>query len=83
MERRIAEFQKVDYAGLAKLGRGLSGRDWLVGGRYSIADRGVFPYVEMAPSGGYDKWRFPAIGAWLPRVKAVSDWVPSWRRLGP
>jgi glutathione S-transferase len=76
MERRIAEFQEVGYAGLANLERGLSGRDWLVGGRYSIADLGVFPYVEMAPQGGYDMRRFPAIAAWLARVKAVSDWVP-------
>jgi hypothetical protein len=30
----------------------------------------------MAPLGGYDMGRFPAIAAWLARVKAVSDWVP-------
>jgi glutathione S-transferase len=76
MERRIAEFQEVGYARLAKLERELSGREWLVGGLYSIADLGVFPYVEMAPQGGYDMGRFPAVGAWLARVKAVSDWVP-------
>jgi glutathione S-transferase len=76
MERRIGEFHEVGYAALAKLEQGLSGRDWLVGARYSIADLGVFPYVEMAPLGGYDMGRFPAIAAWLGRVKAVSDWVP-------
>jgi glutathione S-transferase len=76
MERRIAEFQEVGYPGLAKLEQGLSGRDWLVGGRYSVADLGVFPYLEMAPLGGYDMGRFPAIGAWLARVKAEPGWVP-------
>ena len=76
MERRIAEFQELGYPALAKLDQGLSGRDWLVGGRYSIADLGVFPYVEMAPLGGYDMGRFPAIAAWLARVKAEPGWVP-------
>jgi glutathione S-transferase len=30
----------------------------------------------MAPQGGYDMERFPAIGAWLARVKAQAGWVP-------
>ncbi len=76
MERRIAEFHEVGYPALGKLDRWLSGRDWLVAGRYSIADLGVFPYVEMAPQGGYDMGRFPAIAAWLARVKGERGWVP-------
>ena len=76
MERRIAEFHEAGYPALGKLDRWLSERDWLVAGRYSIADLGVFPYVEMAPQGGYDIGRFPAIAAWLQRVKATPGWVP-------
>lgn len=76
MERRIAEFQEFGYVALGKLDQWLSNRDWLVGSRYSIADLGVFPYVEMAPQGGYDMARFPAIAAWLSRVKAQPHWVP-------
>lgn len=76
MERRIAEFQEVCYPALGKLEQWLSGREWLVGDRYSIADLGVFPYVEMAPQGGYDMARFPAVAAWLARVKAEPGWVP-------
>ena len=76
MERPIAEFHEVCYPALGKLDRWLSGRDWLVADRYTIADLGVFPYVEMAPQGGYDMGRFPAIGAWLARVRATPDWVP-------
>jgi glutathione S-transferase len=76
MERRIAEFQEVGYPALGKLEQWVSGREWLVGGRYSIADLGVFPYVEMAPQGGYDMERFPAIAAWLARIKAEPGWVP-------
>jgi glutathione S-transferase len=76
MGRRIAELQEVGYPALGKLEGWLSGREWLVGGRYSIADLGVFPYVEMAPLGGYDMGRFPAVAAWLARVKAEPGWVP-------
>jgi glutathione S-transferase len=76
MERRIVEFQEVGYPALGKLEQWLSGREWLVGDRYSIADLGVFPYVEMAPQGGYDMARFPAVAAWLARVKAEPGWVP-------
>jgi glutathione S-transferase len=76
VEGRIAELQEVGYPALGKLDRWLSGREWLVGGRYSIADLGVFPYVELAPQGGYDMGRFPAVAAWLARVKAEPGWVP-------
>jgi glutathione S-transferase len=76
MERRIAELQEFGYPALAKLDGWLSGRGWLVGDRYSLADLGVFPYVEMAPQGGYDMGRFAAIAAWLARVKAEPGWVP-------
>ena len=76
MDRRIAEFQEFGYPALGKLEQWLSEREWLVGGRYTIADLGVFPYVEMAPQGGYDMGRFPAIAAWLARVKAKPGWVP-------
>jgi hypothetical protein len=30
----------------------------------------------MAHEGGYDMGRFPAVGAWLSRVKAQRGWVP-------
>jgi glutathione S-transferase len=36
----------------------------------------VFGYVAMAPEGGYDMDKFPAIRAWLARVKARPGWVP-------
>ena len=35
-----------------------------------FADLGVYPYVSMAPEGGYDMARFPSIRDWLARVEA-------------
>ena len=75
MAQRIAEFQEVGYASLQKLEDWLAGRAWLVDERYTVADIGVFGYVEIAPQGGYDMARFPAIRAWLDRVKAEPGWI--------
>jgi glutathione S-transferase len=76
MASRIADFQEGAYVALGKVDDWLSTQDWLVDNRYTIADIGMFGYVAMAPPGGYDMTRFPAIGAWLARVKAQPGWVP-------
>jgi glutathione S-transferase len=76
MAAKIADFQEFGYIGLGKLAAHLDGRTWLVGDRYTIADLGVFPYVSMAPEGGYDLTRFPAIKPWIDRVTAQPGWTP-------
>jgi glutathione S-transferase len=76
MKSRIADFQEGAYVALAKLDDWLGAHDWLVDNRYTIADIGMFGYVSMASQGGYDMERFPAIRAWLERVKAQPGWVP-------
>jgi len=76
MANRIADFQEGAYPALAKADAWLSSHEWLVDGRYTIADIGLFGYVSMAHQGGYDMERFPAIAAWLARVKAQPGWVP-------
>jgi glutathione S-transferase len=76
MAAKIIDFQEFGYAGLAKLATHLEGRTWLVGNSYTIADLGVFPYVSMAPEGGYDLERFPSIEPWLGRVREQPGFVP-------
>jgi glutathione S-transferase len=76
MTAKIADFQEFGYVGLVKLADQLERRSWLVADRYTIADLGVFPYVAMAPEGGYDLTRFPSIEPWLERIKAQPGWVP-------
>ena len=76
MAQKIADFQEGAYPALDKLDTWLTGRSWLVDERYTIADLGPFAYVSMATEGGYDMARFPAINAWLARVKAQPGWVP-------
>ena len=76
MAGRIADFQEGAYVALGKLSDWLATHDWLVDNCYTIADIGMFGYVSLAPEGGYDMQRFPAIRAWLARVKAQPGWVP-------
>ncbi len=48
----------------------LARHDFLVAGRYSIADIALYAYTHVADQGGFDLGRFPAIGAWLERIRA-------------
>jgi hypothetical protein len=51
-----------------------------VGEAFSIADIALFAYTHTAPEGGIELDRYPGIGAWLERVRAVPGFVPL---LGP
>ncbi len=58
------------YAALDALERGLAGRDFLVGERYSIADIALYAYTHVAHEGDFDLEPYPGIRAWLGRVAA-------------
>jgi glutathione S-transferase len=62
--------------GLAALERGLTGREFLVGDRYSVADISLYAYTHVADEGGFDLSGYPAIGAWLDRVAAQPGHIP-------
>jgi glutathione S-transferase len=46
----------------------LTGREFLVGEAYSIADIALYAYTHVADEGGFDLAGHPAIRAWLARV---------------
>lgn len=58
----------------------LAERDWLVGDAPTIADVAVFAYTSRAGDSGFDLAEWPAVTAWLDRVRAlpgfVDDFVP-------
>ena len=56
--------------GLEALERGLTGRTFLVGERYGVADISVYAYTHVAGEGGFDLSPYPSILAWLERVAA-------------
>lgn len=75
MSREIDRLQADGYAGLEKLEQWLLKSDWLVGGRYTIADIAVFAYVSLAHEGGYRMDRFPSIARWLESVRSQPGWL--------
>ena|SRR5687768_697661 len=66
----LAERQRVGYLAFDALEGHLAGREYLVGGRYSIADVALYAYTHVADEGGFDLAPYPAIRAWLDRVAA-------------
>ncbi|MCP3142891.1 glutathione S-transferase family protein [Pyxidicoccus xibeiensis] len=59
------------HEALAVLERHLKGRTFLVGGGPTVADIALYAYTHVAPEGGFDLGRYPAVAAWLARVKAL------------
>lgn len=88
--RSIARYQPADSPRRAELprlrergNRALSvmeqhlGRSpFFVAERYSIADIALYAYTHCASEGGFDLAGYPAVSAWLERVKAQPRHVP-------
>ena len=72
----LAERQRVGYLALDAMESHLAGHEFLVGGRYSIADIALYAYTHVAHEGGFDLGAYPAIEAWLARVAAQPGHVP-------
>ena len=60
---------------LATLDAHLAARDWLVGDGPTIADVSVFAYTHVAGDAGFELERYPAVVAWLDRVRALPGFV--------
>ena len=73
---RLPARMKGGYAALDAMERHLTGREFLVGERYSIADISLYAYTHVAHEGGFDLEPYPAIRAWLERVAAQPGHVP-------
>jgi glutathione S-transferase len=80
-ERRAAlePKRKLGYAALGVMEGHLEDHDYFVAGRYSIADIALYAYTHVAGEGGFDLGRFPAIRAWIERVKAQPAHIPITR----
>jgi glutathione S-transferase len=77
-ERRAAIEQKrpLGYAALDVMERHLATRSFFVDERYSIADVALYAYTHVADEGGFDLARYPAVRAWLRRVREQPRHVP-------
>jgi len=77
---RMAKLQKLGRDALAVMEGHLADREWFVGGRYSIADITLFAYTHVAGEGGFDLAPYPAVRAWLGRVKLQPRHIPITER---
>lgn len=71
-----ADKRRGGEAALAAMQRHLATRNFLVADRYTIADIALYAYTHVAPEGGFELEPYPAIVAWLNRVRAQPGHVP-------
>jgi glutathione S-transferase len=67
----FARHFEAGQAALDALELGLAEVEFLVGGRYTVADCALYAYAHVAHEAGYDLAAFPAVRAWLARVAAT------------
>ena len=65
----LAQKQKAGNQALAVMDEHLRSQPFFVGGRYTIADIALYAYTHEAHEGGFDLSRYPAVVAWLGRVR--------------
>ena len=58
------------YEALGVMEGHLAANDFFVAGRYSIADIALYAYTHVCDEGGFDLAPYPAVRAWLERVRA-------------
>jgi glutathione S-transferase len=62
-------------AALAVLDDGLRGGEFLLGGRYTVADISLYAYAHVAGDTGIDLAGHPAVVAWLRRVEGTPGFM--------
>lgn len=54
----------------------LTGQDWLVGSRPTLADVALYSYISSAPEGDVDLSGYAQVCSWLQRVESLPGFVP-------
>ncbi|WP_183205089.1 glutathione S-transferase family protein [Brevundimonas lenta] len=57
------------HAALARMEGALTEHDWLVGDGPTLADLALVAYTRLAPEGGFELERYPAVVRWIGRVE--------------
>ena len=60
----------------------LQDHPFFVADRYTIADIALFAYTHVAPEGHFDLSPFPAIQAWIERVRSQPQHIPITAEVG-
>ncbi|BBL59981.1 glutathione S-transferase family protein [Methylomonas koyamae] len=71
----VEQCQQHGRLGLQVLERQLATNAWLAGSQPTIADIACYPYVALAPEGGVALAEFPAVLAWMQRIRELPGYV--------
>jgi len=71
----LPRLRERGHQALAVMERHLAQHEWFSSLGYGIADIALFGYTHCADEGGFDLAPYPAVRAWLARVKAQPDFV--------
>ncbi len=71
----IEQKREPGYAALKIMENHLTTHKFFVNERYTIADIALFAYTHVADEGGFDLTKFPAIQAWIERVKSQPRYI--------
>ncbi len=72
----LPRLRERGHQALGVMQQHLAGEEFFAAGRYTIADIALYAYTHCAADGGFDLDRYPAVRAWLARVKAQPGHVP-------
>ena len=72
----VAVSRARGYDALAVMEDHLHHRDFFAAGRYTIADIALYAYTHVAHEGGFDLAPYPAVSAWLARVRSQPRHIP-------
>ena len=72
----LPRLRERGYQTLAVMEKHLGANTWFSSTSYGIADIALFGYTHCADEGGFDLGTYPAVRAWLDRVRAQPGFVP-------
>jgi glutathione S-transferase len=73
---KLVEKHAKGHEALGVLERGLAGREFLVGDRFSLADIALYAYTHVAEEGGLPLSRYPNVRGWIDRVSREPGHAP-------
>jgi glutathione S-transferase len=74
--RELEERRRRGYEALDVMEEHLSRNRFFVADTYTIADIALYAYTHVADEGGFDLAEYPAVRAWLERVRAQPRHIP-------
>jgi len=75
LEANLQAKMAPGYKALQVMESHLNNQPFFVGGRYTIADVGLFAYTHVAEEGGFELTNFPAIRQWVENVRTQPNFV--------